>query len=63
MVPWLSMLPCTFFGKALSEKIIKAGYSITVTRKIIETICFLTEIISLLFLGTLIVVCREIRKK
>ncbi|KOX71429.1 Solute carrier family 17 member 9 [Melipona quadrifasciata] len=50
MVPWLSMLPCTFFGKALSEKIIKAGYSITVTRKIIETICFLTEIISLLFL-------------
>lgn len=51
MVPWLSMLPCTFFGKALSEKIIKAGYSITVTRKIIETICFLTEIISLLFLG------------
>ncbi|OAD53767.1 Solute carrier family 17 member 9 [Eufriesea mexicana] len=50
MVPWLSMLPCTFLGKALSERIIKAGYSITVTRKIIETICFLTEIISLLFL-------------
>ncbi|CAL7947176.1 unnamed protein product [Xylocopa violacea] len=51
MVPWLSMLPCTFLGKALSEKIIKSGYSVTVTRKIIETICFLTEIISLLFLA------------
>ncbi|XP_076232189.1 major facilitator superfamily transporter 18 isoform X2 [Calliopsis andreniformis] len=51
MVPWLSMLPCTFLGKALSEKIIKAGYSVTATRKIIETICFLTEIISLLFLA------------
>ncbi|XP_076628124.1 major facilitator superfamily transporter 18 [Colletes latitarsis] len=51
MVPWLSMLPCTVLGKALSEKIIKAGYSVTVTRKIIETICFVTEIISLLFLA------------
>ncbi|XP_006614875.1 solute carrier family 17 member 9 isoform X2 [Apis dorsata] len=51
MVPWLSMLPCTFLGKALSEKIIKAGYSVTVTRKIIETICFLIEVISLLFLA------------
>ncbi|XP_031834300.1 major facilitator superfamily transporter 18 isoform X3 [Nomia melanderi] len=51
MVPWLSMLPCTFLGKALSEKILKAGYSVTVTRKTIETICFVTEIISLLFLA------------
>lgn len=51
MVPWLSMLPCTFLGKALSEKIIRAGYSVTATRKIIETICFLIEVISLLFLA------------
>ncbi|XP_017880965.1 solute carrier family 17 member 9 [Ceratina calcarata] len=51
MVPWLSMLPCTFLGKALSEKIIKSGYSVTATRKIVETICFLTEIISLVFLA------------
>ncbi|XP_067208729.1 voltage-gated purine nucleotide uniporter SLC17A9 [Linepithema humile] len=50
MVPWLSMLPCTFLGKALSEKIIKAGYSVTVTRKTIQTICFITEIGSLLLL-------------
>lgn len=50
MVPWLTMLPCTFLGKALSERIIKAGYSVTVTRKIIQTICFVIEIGSLLFL-------------
>lgn len=56
MVPWLSILPCTFLGKALSEKIIKTGYSVTVTRKIIETICFITEIISLLLLGMYIIV-------
>ncbi|XP_071570442.1 voltage-gated purine nucleotide uniporter SLC17A9-like isoform X2 [Temnothorax nylanderi] len=50
MVPWLSMLPCTFLGKALSEEIIKTGYSVTVTRKTIQTICFVIEIGSLLFL-------------
>ncbi|XP_014477312.1 PREDICTED: solute carrier family 17 member 9 [Dinoponera quadriceps] len=51
MVPWLSLLPCTFLGKALSERIIMSGYSVTTTRKIIQTICFVTEIGSLLFLS------------
>ncbi|XP_012527209.1 solute carrier family 17 member 9 isoform X2 [Monomorium pharaonis] len=50
MVPWLSMVPCTFLGQSLSEEIINAGYSVTVTRKIIQTICFVIEIGSLLFL-------------
>ncbi|EZA58725.1 hypothetical protein DMN91_009296 [Ooceraea biroi] len=50
MVPWLSMLPCTILGKALSERIIEAGYSVTVTRKTIQTVCFVTEIGSLLAL-------------
>lgn len=50
VIPWLSMLPCTFLGKVLSERIIKAGYSVTSTRKIIQTVCFVTEIGSLLFL-------------
>ncbi|KAH0952009.1 hypothetical protein HN011_005900 [Eciton burchellii] len=50
MVPWLSMLPCTFLGKALSEKIMRTGYSVTITRKTIQTICFVIEITSLLFL-------------
>lgn len=60
MVPWLTMLPCTFLGKALSEKIIKTGYSVTVTRKIIETICFLIEVISLLFLGMEIILRKKL---
>ncbi|XP_019883372.1 solute carrier family 17 member 9 isoform X3 [Camponotus floridanus] len=50
VIPWLSMLPCTFLGKIISERIIKAGYSVTLTRKTIQTICFVTEIGSLLFL-------------
>ncbi|XP_011698617.1 PREDICTED: solute carrier family 17 member 9 [Wasmannia auropunctata] len=51
MVPWLSMLPCTILGKALSEEIIKAGYSVTVTRKTVQTICFVIEIGSLIFVA------------
>ncbi|XP_015608798.1 solute carrier family 17 member 9 [Cephus cinctus] len=51
MVPWLTLLPCTFLGKALSEKLVKSGYSITSTRKIIETICFVTQSINLLILA------------
>ncbi|XP_066597139.1 voltage-gated purine nucleotide uniporter SLC17A9 isoform X2 [Prorops nasuta] len=52
MVPWLTILPCTLLGKALSERMIKAGYSITITRKFVQTICFAVEILSLLFLAT-----------
>lgn len=51
MVPWLSMLPCTFLGKAISEKLISSGYSVTSTRKIIQSICFATGIVNLLLLG------------
>ncbi|XP_018398556.1 PREDICTED: solute carrier family 17 member 9 [Cyphomyrmex costatus] len=49
MVPWLSILPCTFLGKALSE-IIRTNFSVTVTRKTIQTICFVIQIGSLIFL-------------
>ncbi|XP_012255342.2 solute carrier family 17 member 9 [Athalia rosae] len=51
MVPWLSLLPSTFLGKTLSEKLIKTGYSVTMTRKIIETICLMTQSINLLILA------------
>ncbi|XP_032668385.1 solute carrier family 17 member 9 isoform X2 [Odontomachus brunneus] len=51
MVPWLSMLPCTFLGKVLSERMIKSGFSVTVTRKTTQTVCFVTEIGSLLVLS------------
>ncbi|XP_012281033.1 solute carrier family 17 member 9 [Orussus abietinus] len=51
MLPWIPSLPCTYLGKILSEKLIKAGYTITVTRKIVQTICFMTQSINLLFLA------------
>ncbi|KAF7990086.1 hypothetical protein HCN44_009029 [Aphidius gifuensis] len=50
MVPWLSFVPCTFIGKSLTEKLINSGYSVTVTRKIIETICLTMQIVNLLIL-------------
>lgn len=53
MIPWLSLLPCTYLGKILSEQLIKDGYSVTSTRKIVETICLATQSINLLILGKL----------
>ncbi|XP_015121653.1 solute carrier family 17 member 9 [Diachasma alloeum] len=52
MIPWLSLLPCTFVGKILSERLITTGYTVTTTRKIVETICFATQTINLLILAT-----------
>ncbi|XP_008547280.1 solute carrier family 17 member 9 [Microplitis demolitor] len=51
MIPWLSLVPCTFIAKVLSERLIKTGYSVTATRKIIETICLTTQSINLLILS------------
>ncbi|XP_015515629.1 voltage-gated purine nucleotide uniporter SLC17A9 [Neodiprion pinetum] len=52
MVPWLSLLPCTFLAKMVSENLVKSGYSVTVTRKIVETICLVTQSINLLILAS-----------
>ncbi|XP_031780502.1 solute carrier family 17 member 9 [Nasonia vitripennis] len=51
MVPWLASVPSIFLGRAISEKLIKTGYSITATRKIIQTTCFTIQAINLLFLA------------
>ncbi|KAK0093683.1 hypothetical protein PV326_012917 [Microctonus aethiopoides] len=51
MLPWISLLPCTFLGKVISERLIKNGYTVTATRKIIETICLMTQSINLLILA------------
>ena len=55
MVPWLASVPSIFLGRAISEKLIKTGYSITATRKIIQTTCFVIQAVNLLFLGLLII--------
>lgn len=51
MVPWIFLFPCTFLAKMMSEHLIKIGYSVTSTRKIIQTICFVTQVSNLIFLG------------
>ena len=51
MIPWLFTVPCTFFGKWLSEYLISKGFTVTSTRKIIEAFCLLTESFGLLALG------------
>ncbi|XP_011502869.1 PREDICTED: solute carrier family 17 member 9 [Ceratosolen solmsi marchali] len=51
MVPWLASVPSIFLGRAISEKLIKIGFTVTVTRKIIQTTCFVIQAINLLFLA------------
>ncbi|XP_014204480.1 solute carrier family 17 member 9 [Copidosoma floridanum] len=51
MVPWLASIPSIFIGRALSEKLLKTGYSVTATRKIIQTTCFALQAVNLLFLA------------
>ncbi|XP_058803385.1 voltage-gated purine nucleotide uniporter SLC17A9 [Phymastichus coffea] len=52
VMPWLASIPSIFVGRALSEKLINTGYSITATRKIIQTTCFAIQSINLLFIAT-----------
>ncbi|XP_071453984.1 voltage-gated purine nucleotide uniporter SLC17A9 [Hetaerina americana] len=47
VVPWLFPIPATFLGKWLSEKLITGGYSITSTRKIVESLCLSVEAVAL----------------
>nr|CAD7402251.1 unnamed protein product [Timema poppensis] len=51
MVPWLFSIPSTFLGKWLSEYLIRVGYSVTTTRKIIEVICLGSQALALIAIG------------
>ncbi|KAJ8680594.1 hypothetical protein QAD02_016381 [Eretmocerus hayati] len=51
MVPWLISVPSMFLSREISERLIKNGYSVTVTRKIIQTTCFTIQAVNLLFLA------------
>lgn len=51
MTPWLFIVPCTFFGKWLSENFLSRGFSVSTTRKIVEALCLLTEAFGLFALG------------
>lgn len=51
MIPWLALPPCTFFAKYLSSYLISKDYSITTVRKIIQSLCFLSQNIALFCLS------------
>ena len=50
MVPWLAQPPCVLLGKALSDYLITRGWTLTSTRKIIETCGFGAQNIALFWM-------------
>ncbi|KAL5281046.1 SLC17A9 family protein [Megaselia abdita] len=51
MIPWLALPPCTFFAKYLSSYLISKDYSITTVRKLVQSLCFLSQNIALFCLS------------
>lgn len=51
MVPWLALLPSTFLAKYLTGILLAKEYQTTTVRKIIQSCCFLTQIIALFILS------------
>lgn len=47
MVPWLALPPCTFIAKQLTEYLIIKEWSLTRVRKVVQSICFLSQNIAL----------------
>jgi hypothetical protein len=51
IVPWILMIPGTIAGGYLSQRLLAKGYSVGSTRKILESICMVTEMICLIVIG------------
>lgn len=47
-LPWLMVPPCTLLAKYLSENLLARKFSMSSVRKIIQSICFLVQIFSLM---------------
>ncbi|KAK7861820.1 hypothetical protein R5R35_000583 [Gryllus longicercus] len=47
VVPWLFGIVCTFTGKWLSERLLAKGFSVSSTRKIVESLCLGLQALSL----------------
>ena len=56
VVPWLLMVPGLLVAGFVSNHLLKRGLSVASTRKIIESICMLTEAFSLIMIGKCFVV-------
>lgn len=52
MIPWAALPFCTILAKLLTDKLISRNWSLTAVRKIVQSICFATEILALLVMMT-----------
>uniref|UniRef100_A0A1B0GKF9 Putative solute carrier family 17 member 9-like protein n=1 Tax=Lutzomyia longipalpis TaxID=7200 RepID=A0A1B0GKF9_LUTLO len=50
MIPWLALPPCTILGKILTDWLVARKWSLTAVRKIVQSVCFLSQNIALAFL-------------
>ena len=51
VVPWLSTVPGIVAGGLLTKRLQSDGYTVSHTRKIVESVCMITEAVCLLFIG------------
>lgn len=52
MIPWMVLPLCTILAKMLTDRLIARNWSLTATRKVIQSICFGLEILALLIMIT-----------
>lgn len=50
MMPWLLVPPCTLIAKYLTEHLLTKKYTLTSARKIVQTICYLSQNLALLIM-------------
>ncbi|XP_065353869.1 voltage-gated purine nucleotide uniporter SLC17A9-like [Cloeon dipterum] len=50
IVPWIFLVPATFLGRELSDKLLLRGFTTTETRKIVEGVCLSLQALGLLIL-------------
>ena len=51
VVPWLSTVPGIVAGGLLTKRLQSDGYTVSHTRKIVESVCMITEAVCLLLIG------------
>ena len=51
VVPWLSTIPGIVAGGLLTKRLQSDGYTVSHTRKIVESVCMITEAVCLLLIG------------
>lgn len=52
MIPWMVLPFCTLFAKVLTDRMIASRWSLTATRKTVQSICFAAQIAALLVMMT-----------